>query len=100
MERPRADTKERRLQAVRAYLRGAFPGWQLADAREESRDAHAFRLARHGEPIHLLLVSSSVLEKNAPSDLARLLTARGVARNLREAPAHRVFLATPLGPFD
>lgn len=96
----RARTKEARLESIRAYLRRAFPGWQLSDAREPRRDAHFFRLARPGEPLHLLTVHGNVLDKNAPADLLRLLTARGVGRALREAPGHCVLLAKPLGPSD
>lgn len=100
MARKRALAEEERLESIRAYLRLAFPDWQLTDDWNPRRDAHVFRLVRHPEPIHLLMVGRRVLEGNAPAQMVRLLSARGIARALREAPAHRVLLATPHSPFD
>ena len=85
---------EERLEPVRAYLRQAFPDWELADQWDGDLEAHSFRLYRHREPVHLLKVSRNVLDDNRPEELSAMLGNRNTAQALRQAQAHRLILTS------
>jgi len=87
-----AKISQERLEAVRGYLRGVFPDWALAESWDGDREAQNFLLKKPREPLHLLKVSRSVLERTAPSKLSIMLEGHQVANALRKAEKHRLLL--------
>jgi len=85
---------EERLAPIRSYLRAAFPDWELAERWDGDHEAHAFRLTKCHEPVHLLRVSRNVLDDNEPDQLAALVAQRGVAQALRNTDGHHILLTT------
>jgi ABC-type cobalamin transport system ATPase subunit len=81
-----------RLDAVRRYLQQVFPDWALAESWDDDREAQTFMLKKPREPLHLLKVSRSVLERTAPSKLSIMLEGHQVASALRKADKHRLLL--------
>jgi hypothetical protein len=87
-----AKISKERLDAVREYLREAFPGWALAESWDGDREAQNFLLKKPREPLHLLKVSRAVLDQCGPRKLAGLLEGHQVASALRNAEKHRLLL--------
>ena len=85
---------EERLEAVRNYLREAFPGCELSDQADGIRGAHSFRLTRQGSPAHMLKVSRELLEDNQPAQISAILAHRAAAQALRDAADHRLLLTS------
>ena len=85
---------EERLASVRAYLQHEFEDWNLADQWDGNTQSHAFRLTKHGEPVHLLKVSREFLEDNQPAEIAAAVAHWNAAGALRAALQHRVLMTS------
>lgn len=86
LNRPPSAPDAAKIQVVRDYLQGEFPGCIVHDFYEHQRAAHVFQLQNsRGGLIHLAVVADDFFEAEAEGDIRHVLERNRLARALREA---------------
>ena len=76
---------DEQIEAVSAYLKAAFPGFEVNKTYEDSDMTHHFRLVQKSERKHELVVGRVIFDDRTSQEITGLLKLHEVAKKLRQA---------------